>query len=211
MFKVSRLGKKHLDSVALCHMKSFPESISTKLGKRYVKKMLEWYMVSENRFIFGCFEKDVIVGYVGGLIGTGSTSAMIQYSFWEGVTSLFFKPQVLLNINILKKRNIIFKNIFTRIFYFLNIKHKKSGKKKNNGKNDSVGLIVIGVDSQYRRAGIGGLLLKRFERQCKNFSINKAHLSVKNNNFKAIEAYKKFGWIQESTSEESVKMILKIN
>ena len=36
-----------LDGISKCHMLAFGSSLSTKLGDKFVKKMLEWYVVSD--------------------------------------------------------------------------------------------------------------------------------------------------------------------
>ena len=63
-------------------MLAFPDSFSTKLGKKYCTKMFEWYLSTNSTFLFHMKIDNNIVGYCGGKIagslGSGSTTAMMQ-------------------------------------------------------------------------------------------------------------------------------------
>ena len=66
--------------------------------------------------------------------------------------------------------------------------------KINEESKASIGLIVIGVDSNFQSQGIGSMLLEGHYNQCKSLKASLSHLSVKNINAKAINTYKKNGW-----------------
>jgi ribosomal protein S18 acetylase RimI-like enzyme len=192
-FTVIKLDRSFLNEVSRCHISAFPKSFSSKLGLPYVKKMLEWYLVSDNRFLLGVEFKSQIIGYVGSARGYGSTSAMMQYTFWHAIISVIKKPKLIFYLSSLSNVILIFKNFARRIF-----RSKKNNDlistKINEESKASIGLIVIGVDSNFQSQGIGSMLLEGHYNQCKSLKASLSHLSVKNINAKAINTYKKNGW-----------------
>ena len=195
-FRVVSITRLQLKELAICHRITFSESFNVKLGLRYVEKMLEWFLVSENRFLIGIEHKNAIIGYVGGAKGLGSTSGMIQHAYWRGIFSLALRPWLIIDPFILRNLNVIWKN-----------KTRKRGMStENNTLTKSIGLVVIGVDPSFRRQNIGQMLLKIFDKQCIKLNTHSAHLSVKSENYGAINAYSKNGWIVSETHKSSIEM-----
>jgi ribosomal protein S18 acetylase RimI-like enzyme len=199
--------KSQLDSLAACHMACFPQSLSTKLGAAYVRKTLEWFLVSPNRFLFHVDVQGKIAGYCGGFVpqktGDGSSSGMLQYAYNEAVKGLMKKPWLLLHKEVRPQYR----------FLWLNIKRKFTGKVipiGNPGNNPTppahVGLVVIGVHPAFRGSGIAQQLVDEFERKAKAYKRNELVLSVKVNNKRAIGAYKKFGWSIQKTQQRTYVM-----
>lgn len=200
-----------LEETAYCHISAFPSSFSSKLGISYVIKMLEWYTVSEDRFLFSATIEDKVIGYIGGAKGTGSTSGMLQYTYWNGIFSVLKRPYLFFNISVLSHISLILRNISKRLFYrWGNIDLTKT-KIAEEGPDLSIGLIVIGVNPKYRRKGISGSLLKVFIDKSRQLGYKNGHLSVDTSNTNAIKAYKKNGWEIVSSSNKSTGMKIKIN
>lgn len=186
---------KQLYKIAACHSACFPNSLSTKLGFNYVVKSMEWFLVNPNRFLFHVQEGDNIIGYCGGFVprfyGDGSSSGMLQHAFSNAVAGIIRKPWLILNEEVRPHYR----------FLWLNIKRKLSGKSiPLDSKNSEpkipqhVGLVVIGVHPDYRGSGVAKLLMEEFENKAKSYHKQELILSVKTNNHRAINAYKKFGW-----------------
>lgn len=201
--------KKDLDEIAICHMNAFPDSFSTKLGRKYCIKMLEWYLSSDKTFLFHTKIDNNIVGYCGGKIagshGSGSTTAMMQFTFKQAIKSLILKPWLFFNSSMISNYSIVHKNILLK----LGVK-KKSGpiikKHKNNDDFKSVGLVVIGVNKKYQGLGYGGELLIEFEKRCKSSGAKRINLNVKNSNFNAIKSYSRNGWLVDTSNNHETKM-----
>lgn len=198
-----------LEQLALCHISSFPKSLSSAMGKKYVAKMLEWYLVFPKAFIFCIEDNNKIVGYCGGMIndGTsehGSASSMTQHSFNAAVIAILLRPWLFFHPEMMNKYFFTLKNIFNKIKrkfikYTPNLEKAKTSEPKT-------GLIVIGVHQSEQGKGIGGLLLEEFENKSKKLNIHKMYLTVKADNFQAIKAYEKAGWIKEVQNGNSLKM-----
>lgn len=200
-----------LDNIAECHKSAFPDSLSSKMGIKYLKKMIEWYLADEKRFLFHIEENGKCAGYCGGMIhdGTqvsGSASGMIQYSFNEAVKSILLRPWLLFDKEIISKYSLITKNIKSRF------KKKKKISATDQKKNThvriepSLGLVVIGVSSEFQGKGYGSLLLQEFENRAKEMNFKLINLTVRNNNSQAIKAYERNGWIKSKLSGNSLEM-----
>ena len=206
---IQAIATAELEETAHCHMSAFPSSFSTKLGISYVIKMLEWYIVSKDRFLLSITIENKIVGYVGGAKGSGSTSGMLQYAYWKGFTAIITRPYLFFSYSFLSNISLISKNIRKRIFQRGN-KVIFSEMKIPQGSMDlSVGLILIGVDPNHRREGVGSALIKAFIDNAKRLGGSHGHLSVKTSNINAISAYKKNGWDEVlSHDKESTSMAI---
>ena len=82
-FSLYNSQHKHINAIAQCHVACFPNSLSTKLGKEYIRKTFEWFLVADNKFLFHIEIDDQVVGYCGGFIskgmGDGSSSGKVGY------------------------------------------------------------------------------------------------------------------------------------
>lgn len=196
MFIIEKSQKENLPDIAACHISCFPSSLSTRLGKSYVQKTLEWFLAKPNRFLYHIMKNGQVVGYCGGFIpakpGDGSSSGMLQYAFnaaFRGIVKnplLLFHPEVVANYR----------------FLWMNIKRKITGKAKpfkpvseSKPFKQYVGLVVIGVHPDFRGTGIAQELMAEFEKRTKEFDQDEMVLSVKKDNARAIKAYSNFGWI----------------
>jgi ribosomal protein S18 acetylase RimI-like enzyme len=177
-------------------MSCFQNSLATKLGKKYVQKTFEWFLVEEKRFLFHVLKDDEVVGYCGGFIpkgmGDGSSSGMLQYAFKEAVRGIINRPWLIFNPEVWAMYPFIFKNIKRRLL----------GKGKNTSldttqtsdRNKYAGLVVIGVHPTYRGTGIYDSLMEYFLKKSEELGAIGCQLSVKKDNYRGLAAYKKFGW-----------------
>lgn len=195
MYSVENSSIQKLPEIAECHMACFPQSLSTRLGKKYVQKSLEWFLVNPNRFLFHVSNNGQVIGYCGGFVpvkvGDGSSSGMLQHGFKQAVVGLLRNPLLLFHQEV--------RPYFP--FIWLNIKRKFTGKAIPIAPIDSslpfvskVGLVVIGIHPASRGKGIVEILMKEFETRAKLFNKNDIVLSVRKDNARAVNAYIKNGW-----------------
>ena len=201
-----------LQNISTCHRLAFSHSFSSKLGEKYCIKMFEWYIKSNNGILFHSLdEKGFCTGYCGSIINNGelnagSSSSIMQYSFGQGIKSLFFKPWLLFHTEVLANYKLIQKNILVRLGIK---KHSRTQESKQKLNLDShIGLVVIGVRSDMQGKGIGGKLLKELEKITLDLGIKKMLLTVEENNKPALKAYKKNGWELVSSSSSSGKLFM---
>lgn len=186
----------HLNQLVQCHCNCFPNSLATKLGKAYVGKTIEWFLADNQRFIFHVEVDEKIAGYCGGFIpkgiGDGSSSGMLQYGFKEAVMGIIVKPWLVFNKEVKAVYPFIFRNIKRKIFKddLATVIVPKNPEQYSI----SAGLVVICVEPLYRGTAVFKLLMQHFNTVVKSFDIDRASLSVKIENTRAINAYKKVGW-----------------
>jgi ribosomal protein S18 acetylase RimI-like enzyme len=195
--------KENLPDIAVCHISCFPNSLATRLGKRYVQKTLEWFLADPHRFLFHITDNENVIAYCGGFMplkpGDGSSSGMLQFAFKQAVRGLVRNPLLLFHPEVTQNYP----------FLWMNIKRKITGKAKPfkpvaDAKpfKQYAGLVVIGVHPDFRGKGLAQQLMAEFEKRTKELHQSEMVLSVKKDNIRAIKAYSNFGW---RTKEEHDK------
>ena len=204
--KVSSL--RDLKNIVKCHKSAFPKSLSTKLGNRFISKMMEWYIVSDRGVLFHIEDKNKeLIGFCGGIITknsklNGAVTSISQYCFNIFVLSYMLKPWLIFHRKNLKKIAYIKKNILIK---FRLIKKTKADVDKDF--HPFMGLVVICINKENQGLGHGQILLEEFEKKAKEEEIKRITLSVKPNNTHAIKAYKKKGWMVNKQTNDSIQMI----
>jgi len=177
-----------IPKIIRCYKSAFKDSITTRFGDKFISKIIEWYIVENDCFLFYFEDKGRCVGFCGGKIGSGSSSAMLQYAFRRAFVSLLARPWILFDPSILTRLRFIFSNIRKKLFNTTNTPSDKGIF------HDSAGLVTIGVDPSSQGRGIGGKLMNEFDSKVASLGIYKAHLSVEKNNSAALNLYIKNGW-----------------
>ena len=199
-----------IDNIARIHVKAFPNSLSSKLGYRYSRKMISWYLEDQRGELFHLDESGKVLGYCGGLLITspgrhGSATSVTQYTFNALVFSFLMRPWLIFHPEIKKRLPFIMKNIRLKLKPGMPIKPAPESD-GNPTFVPSMGLVVIGVDPEYQGKGYGSILLKEFERRAREKGFRRINLSVRKDNQQAISAYLKNGWAIGSTGEEELSM-----
>lgn len=201
MFEIQNSKQLNLKDLAICQTKCFSNSFSSKLGKKYIAKTLDWFFSEKGRFLYHVIDSNkTIVGYCGGFVprfyGDGSSTGMLQHAFKEAVLGVLLKPWLLLHKELRPLYPLIIRNIIKKIF---KSKPKPTSVQLQNYKIRA-GLVVIGVLPEYRGTEVIKLLMNEFENKAIELNVFETALSVKKDNQRAIKAYGKFGWevIEES-------------
>lgn len=200
MLQIKNSQREELPDIAFCHIACFPKSLATRLGKSYVQRTLDWFLVNPNRFLFHVVQDGKVAGYCGGFKplkpGDGSSSGMLQHAFNQAVKGILRNPFLVFHPEVRQHYP----------FLWMNIKRKITGEARPFKPVSAakpftpfVGLVVIGVLPAYRGKGIAQLLMAEFEKRAALFNENECVLSVKKDNARAIKAYSNFGW---KTKEE---------
>ena len=190
----------NLKKIAECRIDAFPDSLSSKLGTAFVSKMLSMY-IEKNNFIISVESNDECMGFVTALVPENehscSTRESINFTFNDLLKGLLRKPWLFFHPIILREYKVglemirkKFKAKFTQLKPAAPDLTKLAPEIIN-----SVGLIDIAVQPKYQGKGYGSILLNAFENHCRAIGKHKMHLSVKPNNYNAIQSYKKNGWV----------------
>lgn len=208
MFKLLQSLHSDIPAITKTHRICFAKSLSSKLGNDYTAKTFEWFLAGENRFLFHVTDNEQVIGYCGGFsslyAGDGSTSGMMQYAMREAVKGTLKRPWLLFNKEVRSLYPVITKNIFKK---FKKSRNNKVEDTANTPAEKKVGLVVIGVLPKFRGEGVFEILMNEFEKQTLLRNIYKIGLSVKKQNERAINAYKKAGWKIEKEHSNSFEMV----
>jgi ribosomal protein S18 acetylase RimI-like enzyme len=205
-------GFNDIEEISICHRKAFPNSFSSKLPLFFTRKMFQFYLESPRGLLFHVKLNDRIIGYCGVLktkeFGIeGSSTTMSQYLFGTIVKALLCKPWVAFHKDNFNRLPLIKKNLLLK----LGINKKPIDKFLADDLFEPFwGLVVIGVNPTLQGKGIGSLILQEFESLAKKDGIQKIILSVKTENLKAINSYKRNNWVINSNNGESITMFKKI-
>ena len=209
MFLLKRSLQCDITQISKCHHVCFENSFSNKLGLPFISKTFDWFLSGENKFLYHVqYDKD-IVGYIGGFCpeynGDGSTSGMMMYAKQEAITGVLKRPWLLFSKELQLFYPLIFKNFYHYLFKKNNT--NKSGDKINVDLFEKrIGVVVVGVHPEYRGKGVFEMLMNQFEKEATLFGITNAILSVKKENSRAINAYKKMGWLITKEKNNAIEM-----
>ena len=213
MATVIAVEEKDLVSIAKCHAKAFPDSLTSKMGIHYLSKVFSWYLSTDKAFLFFLKENNQVVAYAGGILvdGTlahGSASSLIQHTFNDAIIALIIRPWLLLHRDFISRYALLTRNIVTR----LRNKFRKTEIRSTVApKEPHVGLVVIGVDPAFQGKGFGAMMLQEFERQTLQYGFKKMILTVKTDNQKAIRSYSRNGWFASRAVGKSTLMEKRLN
>lgn len=201
-----------LKAAGQCQIAVFPKSFSSRLGNTYTSKMLEWFLVNEERFLLVAEDdQKTICGYCGGFITRpdqkmGSASGMTQYSFNTAIKSLILRPWMIFSKEVSANFKFIFKNILRKLGLAKKKKTSSSNTSEKVYYEPGAGLVIIGTHPNFRGKGIAGMMLKEFENQAVRLGYNHLYLTVLDHNDSAIKAYKKAGWTERGLEGKELRM-----
>jgi len=212
MPEIKEMKFSDLNKVASCHIAAFPKSLSSAMGVKYVEKMLAWFLTSNKLFLFYLENENEVIGYCGGMVKIngigGSSSGMLQHSFYAAIQAILLRPWLLFHEKMLSNFGFALKNITMKFRSFFKEPIRKA--RIESVYESSVGLIAIGVNPIYHGKGFGSMLLKEFEVTAEKTGITKLQLSVMSNNMEAIKSYARNGWKEVSRTSDSIKMTKRI-
>lgn len=189
---------KDLGDIALCHQSAFPKALASRQGRKFVSKMLEWYIVSDRGTLFHIRDAGKVVGYLGaiyvpkpGLIG--AASSITQYAFKSFIVSILTRPWLFLHPDVLRRGGFIFKNLSAK----LGLKNDLGDLESDSEHfKEHLGLVVIGVERTMQGKGVGSQLMNFLAQIAQeDFQVSRLLLTVAKSNAKALKSYKSNGWI----------------
>ena len=208
--QISKADLGDIPDIVSCHREAFPDSFTTRLGRKYLTKNYEWYFSTMDTFlIVARNENHEMLGYAGGLwlhkdSKHGSSTSMLQYAYREAIQALVLRPWLLIHPQMLQNYTLLWKNIKIKLgFTKFTPKEKRAVPLPFVS---SLGLVVIGTTQKARGRGAGTALLIAFEEEARLMGVAKMHLSVRQRNQAAITVYKKNGWVIEKEHGKNYNM-----
>ena len=203
-------NQNDLKRIARCHIKAFPDSLSSKLGLNYAVRMISFYLADDRGELFHVEDENEVTGYCGGLMSRepgrhGSSTSMTQHTFRSLVLNLMIRPWLIFHHEIRSNIPLIIKNLKLR-FTGSTPEKVVPLPSRNQEFTPSMGLVVIGVSPEHQGRGYGSLLLKEFESRARKEGFKKITLSVRKENRQAITAYKRNGWLVRNEGPSELYM-----
>ena len=189
--KLRTIRKEDVSIISDIHIKAFQSSLLTKLGFRVVSKYYLWQLLNENEVYPMLVENEnnEILGYCFGGVFKAALVGFIMHNKFIILKSILLKPSIVFNwSNIIKIKDAIFTILLKKL---LPLKHKNL---ENNEKIQYFGILAIAITPEFKRQGIGKLLIDDFESTAKKKGFNNLRLSVDVENLAAINFYEKLGW-----------------
>jgi len=181
--------------VADIHLRAFPKSALTKLGKEAVRRYYEWQLTGPHDCLaIGAFdERGCMLGFCFGGVFRGALTGFVK------------KNKHFLILEVLKRPWLVFTNSIFRDRLRLGIRiSRKLPAQKNLRKVVSFGnfgILAIAVDPDVQSSGIGRQLMDFSETYALANGFKKMQLSVALDNNQAIRFYEHNGWKKECNDE----------
>ena len=179
---IRRAEQKDICKISLLHKKAFDK---THFTANFSINLLNYYfenLINNFSFNYVLYEEDILEGYlIGGIDPKLSVNSFIKAHFMGVIKTLLINPRF-----IPEKISEIFGD-------------KSSSKLENDPT-----IYIIAANPDYR-GGAGIKLLEEFEKEIKSKNYRKYTLSVRKENIKAIDFYKRNDFRLVSESKESYK------
>jgi ribosomal protein S18 acetylase RimI-like enzyme len=200
--KVVKAQEVHIPGMAQCHIKSFPGRFMTEMGYRWLCALYRFFIRHNGSICQIALDTD---GKVIGLAVGGAPH--IRDEFLS--SALFRYPHLLFWKFISKRlvRRVLLQELVGKLHRKRNTNHSGETTAPSSRIRSS-NLLSICVLPDYEGTGVAGRLLESFQLACKAQEYQRLTLSVDKENSRAVAFYKKHGWHQNSTSEESIRFVL---
>lgn len=181
----------HTSQVITIHREQFPGARSTSLGRPFLARMVNWFVINQPGLNYVAFASDEPAGYILGAIG-GYGRRLFRYALPEVLSGLSHNPKVLFQDR-------------TYTLWSSYLRGLLPARKKQADEGPMIvkaSLASIAVLSAYQGRGIGRLLIQAFEDGARGRGATSLGLSVEENNRPARRLYENCGWVLSKVSPE---------
>ena len=184
---INPLTRSDIHAVARIHMKAFDDSALTHLGLEPVMKYYHYLLTFQNKnFNIGCFDhNNSLLGFCFSGMYSGSLSGFLNQNRSFLRNWIMLHPWKIFNPLILNRIKIALR-IYSKPFVA-----------RNNippSQITSFGILSIAVDPDSQGSGFGKIIMEAVEQQARDSGVLHLHLTVHQNNMKAVQFYEKCGW-----------------
>ena len=167
------------------HLDSFPASRSSRLGKPFLQRMYQWYVVRQAGLSLIAVLDDRVVGFVTGTLGWGGARQRFRYTFWQILRGLVRRPTLLFSAEIFEKWENFIKGL---------LPDRNQGKSHPDARGVKVTLDSIAVHPHARGRNVGVALVNAFQDAARETGAGYLALGVESNNRAARHLYENCGW-----------------
>lgn len=183
---VSRLSNADLPEVSRIHMKAFPESLLTALGRGSVERYYSWLLTGPHQVTALKAEAEgKTAGFCFGGVFRGALSGFVRKNAAYLFFSVLVRPAVYFNPETHSRLSQGLKILTGR-------REKMSPAREPETK--SFGILSVAVDPAFQGFGAGGALMAESEKIARELGFRSMDLTVRPENVKAVSFYKNSGW-----------------
>jgi len=185
---IIKINKALIDDTARLHKENFTDEHNLHyFSKDLLKEYFHMFLEKEGIYFYGINNNRNLIAVLLG--GNSKILNEVRNNFIKNYKKSILKELIL---NSLKNPKLIYKTLYERVILrFINY----SDIKENiNLDGNSLNILSIVVDKNFRGKGIGKLLIKEFEDIAKKQNKSFITLSVRKSNKTAIQFYKKLGF-----------------
>jgi ribosomal protein S18 acetylase RimI-like enzyme len=185
-----------LDGIVACHQRSFPGTFMTEMGKVWLVGLYSYFIhhAKAIKIVVEARDKKICGFAFGG-------DRKIRDEFFVRAAFKYW-PMILMKFI---TNRVVRKTLKDEIFRKIESVYKKNYRSHTSSE---CGLLSICVVPELQGAGLSGELIKNFTEQAFEKGYNAILLSVRPENVRAVEFYKKHGWRTLARDRNSEKMRL---
>jgi len=176
-------------SVADIHLRAFPDSALTRLGKEAVNRYYQWQLTGPHDCMaMGAYtEAGQMKGFVFGGTFHGSLSGFVSKNRWYLIGQVLLRPWMIANPIFYEKIVLGVRTLMPR--------NKKNGiKNSSQSPPKSFGILAIAVDPDDQGSGVGKALMQNAESEAKQRHFTQMGLTVHPSNMQAVRFYERLNW-----------------
>lgn len=185
---IRSLTKQDIPAVADVHSTVFAGSRTTRLGKRYLRKMYKWFVENQPHLNLVAEQDGQIIGFLTGAIG-GYGRKIFRYAFWEIVLGFILHPNLIFHREMFKLWRSYLQGLNPILIW-----KARQASSQPAPTMIRAGLASIGVSQIAQGSGIGKKLVTRFEEVARAQGASMTALSVHADNTPARRLYESCGW-----------------
>lgn len=183
MLIAERITERLLPGVVDVHMEAFRGYMNASIGREYVRRFISWFANREGAIALAALSDGRVAGYVVGA-PVGYSKAMNRDLFWVVARAIALRPWLLMQKRFFVRLLQRARQLFVR----------RPADEGPPLPEPAMSLVGIGVSEAARGTGVGSLLLREFEKQCRSANMKSMRLSVYATNTSARALYERGGW-----------------
>lgn len=187
--EVADLGVADLDAIAALHVAAFPQSELTFLGHEAVRRHYRWQFEGPHDLTaLGAWSEGALVGFLLGGVFRGSTSGFVKRERWFLARQVLRRPSLLVRSSGRRMVAVAGRLVVRR--------SDSSPEQPERVPAGSFGVLVVAVDPEAHRRGVGTSLLQAAEERARAGGFSRLHLTLHPGNVAALSFYTDLGWLR---------------
>ncbi len=186
-----------LPTVAEIHIRAFPDSFLSRLGRGPVEKYYEWLLKGPHQTTaLMAYADGKPAGFCFGGVFRGALSGFLKKNRYYLFLSLLARPAVFFHPEMMNRLGQGIKSL----------RAPAASSNMPSPGASSFGILSVAVDPVFQRSGAGRELMLESEKAAKRLGFREMDLTVHPENTKAVSFYKKAGWIEDREKPGSGRM-----